>query len=92
MIVVNRQLCVANAFEQLLEERVPRFHKAVRTFYDKYGYPISRHIRTPLAADFTYAIMKPLEWLFLAVLYTFDVKPEDRIALQYLGVTKQQLM
>ena len=83
-IVVNRQLCVANAFEQLLEERTPRFHRAVRKFYDTYGYPVSRHIRTPLAADAVYLIMKPLEWLFVAALYLFDAKPEDRIARQYL--------
>lgn len=83
-IVVNRQLCVANAFEQLLMERVPRFHKAVRNFYDKYGYPISRHINKVWAADITYLIMKPLEWLFLVVLYLFDAKPETRICSQYL--------
>ena len=83
-IMVNRQLCVANAFEQLLEERTPRFHRAVRKFYDTCGYPISRHIRTPLTADIIYLIMKPLEWLFVAALYLFDAKPEDRIARQYL--------
>lgn len=83
-IVVNRQLCVANAFEQLLEERTPRFHQALRSFYDTYGYPVSRHIRTPLTADLIYLAMKPLEWLFVAVLYLFDAKPEDRIARQYL--------
>ncbi len=83
-IVVNRQLCVANAFEQLLEERTPRFHRGVRKFYDTYGYPISRHIWTPLTADITYLIMKPLELVFIAVLYLFDEKPEDRIARQYL--------
>lgn len=91
-IVVNRQLCVANAFEQLIEERTPRLHRAVRNFYDKYGYPVSRHITTPLAADITYLIMKPLELVFLAVLYTVDKKPEDRIALQYLGVNKKQII
>lgn len=83
-IVVNRQLCVANAFEQLLEERTPRFHRALRNFYDTYGYPISKHIKTPLSADVIYLIMKPLEWVFVAVLYLFDEKPEDRIARQYL--------
>ncbi len=82
-VTVNRQLCVANAFEQLLEERLPRFHSVVRGFYDKYGYPIARHIKTPLAADVVWIIMKPLEWLFLAVLYLFDPKPENRIAVQY---------
>ncbi len=85
-IMVNRQLCVANAFEQLLEERTPRFHRALRNFYDTYGYPVSRHIRTPLSADIIYLIMKPLEWLFVIVLYLFDEKPEDRIARQYLPI------
>lgn len=82
-VIVNRQLCVANAFEDLLHERWPRFHRAVRRFYDRYGYPISRHIRTKSSADLVYLIMKPLEWCFLAVLYLFDVKPENRIAVQY---------
>jgi len=27
--------------------------------------------------------MKPLEWLFAAVLYSFDLAPECRIARQY---------
>lgn len=83
-IMVNRQLCVANAFEQLLEERTPRFHRALRNFYDTYGYPVSRHITTPFCADVIYLIMKPLEWLFVIVLYLFDEKPENRIARQYL--------
>ena len=83
-IVVNRQLCVANAFEQLMEERWPRFHRAVRTFYDTYGYPISRHINHALIADVVYLLMKPLEWIFVAVLYLFDENPETRIHRQYL--------
>ena len=83
-IVVNRQLCIANAFEQLIEERLPKFHKLVRYIYDKYGYPISKHINTAIQADITYFIMKPLEWIFLIVLYLFDNKPENRIATQYL--------
>lgn len=83
-IVVNRQLCVANAFEQLLEERTPRFHKAVRNFYDTYGYPISKWITNPWSADVVYLLMKPLEWIFVVVLYLFDKKPENRIASQYL--------
>ena len=77
---------MANAFEQLLEEHTPRFHRALRNFYDTYGYPVSRHIRTPLSADIIYLIMKPLEWLFVIVLYLFDEKPEDRIARQYLPI------
>lgn len=88
-IVVNRQLCVANAFEQLMEERTPKFHRAVRHFYDTYGYPISRHINTAWAADVVYLLMKPLEWIFVFVLYLFDEKPENRIAGQYLPKEKK---
>lgn len=83
-VVVNRQLCVANAFEQILEERTPKFHKVVRHIYDTCGFPIARLIRTRLAADVVYVIMKPLEWLFVTVIYLCDVKPENRIAVQYL--------
>ena len=83
-IVVNRQLCVANAFEQILEERMPTLHRQVRHFYDAYGYPLSLHLQTPWRANLAYLFMKPLEWCFLLVLYLFDKKPEDRIARQYL--------
>lgn len=83
-IIVNRQLLVANAFEQLLEERMPRFHQHIRHFYDTYGLPVAKLIKTKLAADVVYVIMKPLEWIFLIVLYLFDKDPENRIALQYL--------
>ena len=84
-IVVNRQLCVANAFENLIEEKAPKFHKFVRYIYDKYGFPLSKHIHTSWQADITYILMKPLEWLFLLVLYIFDKKPENRITTQYIG-------
>lgn len=91
-IVVNRQLCIANAFEQLLEDKTPRFHRAVRRFYDKYGYPISKHITTKLRADIIYILMKPLEWIFLVTLYLFDVNPESRISLQYTGKKKSDFL
>ncbi|MDE6834678.1 MAG: hypothetical protein K2J39_10615 [Ruminococcus sp.] len=82
-IVVNRQLLIANAFEDLIHERFPKSHRKIRNFYDKYGYPVSRHITTPIRADIVYIIMKPLEWLFLMVLYMFDTQPENRISIQY---------
>ena len=84
-VVVNRQLCIANAFEQVLEERLPRFHKMVRSFYDTCGFPVASLIRTKRSADLVYFIMKPLEWFFLIVLYMSDTYPEDRIAMQYTG-------
>lgn len=91
-VIVNRQLEIANAFEQVLEERTPRFHKAVRGFYDKYGFPLASLIRTKLAADVVYLLMKPLEWVFLTVLYLTDVHPEDRIAIQYTGKRKEDFL
>ena len=89
-IVVNRQLCVANAFEQLLEEKTPNLHRKIRRFYDTYGYPISKHINTALAADIVYILMKPLEWFFVFILYLFDQKPENRINSQYMPKLQQQ--
>lgn len=82
-IVVNRQLLTANAFEDLIKERLPKFHRIIRNFYDKYGYPISKHIITQTRADIIYILMKPLEYIFLAFLYMFDTQPENRIAIQY---------
>lgn len=84
-VIVNRQLCIANAFEQILEERTPGLHRRVRHFYDTYGFPVARAIHSPYIADVIYILMKPLEWFFLAVLYLCDVKPENRIAVQYMG-------
>lgn len=84
-VIVNRQLCVANAFEQILQEKMPRLHHIIRHFYDAYGFPIAKKIRSPYTADLVYLCMKPLEWLFLIVIYFCDVKPENRIALQYTG-------
>lgn len=84
-VTVNRQLCVANAFEQILEERTPELHRRVRHFYDTYGFPVARMIRKRWIADLVYLLMKPLEWFFVIVLYLTEVHPEDRIALQYTG-------
>lgn len=84
-VIVNRQLCVANAFEQILEEKTPRLHRAVRHIYDTYGFPVAKLIRSRYTADMIYFLMKPLEWFFLIMLYLTDVNPENRIALQYTG-------
>ena len=90
-VVVNRQLQIANAFEQVLEERIPEIHKVIRYIYDKYGYPISKHIKTNILCDLVYLLMKPLEWLFLIIIYFNDIHPEDRIARQYLPKIKDTI-
>lgn len=83
-IVVNRQLCVANAFEDLLHTRWPRFARVARQTYDFCGLPVSRWIRTPLAADVTYLVMKPFEWGFYVALLLLDPEdPEKRIDRMY---------
>lgn len=87
-VVVNRQLCIANAFEQIFEERTPRLHRHLRHFYDTCGFPVARLIHSPYTADVIYFVMKPLEWLFLIILYFCDVNPENRIAVQYLPKPK----
>lgn len=82
-IIVNRQLCIANAFEEKIHDMFPRFHKVIRKIYDDYGFPISKLITTPLRADMVYVLMKPLEWIFLFFLYFTDTDPEKRIKRQY---------
>jgi hypothetical protein len=83
-IVVNRQLAVANAFEDLLHERWPRFGRLARRTYDALGLPVSRWIRWRLLADLVYLAMKPAEALFFAFLLLADPgDPEARIARMY---------
>ncbi len=83
-VVVNRQLEIANAFELVLEWKTPRLHRVIRGFYDKYGFPIARCIRTKTACDVVFILMKPLEWIFVTVLYLTLAHPENVIAVQYL--------
>lgn len=89
-IIVNRQLLIANAFEDLIAEKMPKFHRTVRGFYDKHGYPVSQLITTPTRADIVYILMKPLEYIFVFVLYLCDNHPENRIAVQYSDYKKSK--
>lgn len=87
VIICNRQLLIANAFEELLEEYAPSLHGFIRKNYNKVGNLIHRYyyvFNKPLVSDVIYILMKPLEWIFLLVLYTLDKNPENRIAVQYL--------
>lgn len=87
LIMCNRQLLVSNAFEELLEEKMPRLHRLIRRQYNKVGNMIYKHygvFNRKGVADFVYVLMKPAEWIFLIVLYLSDRNPENRIARQYL--------
>ena len=87
-IICNRQLLIANAFEEILEQKTPQLHLFIRTKYNKVGNFIHRYygvFNNKLLADMVYVFMKPLEWCFLFVIYVVDKKPENRIAVQYLN-------
>lgn len=83
-ILVNRQLAVANAFEDLLHARWPRFGRLARATYDRLGWPVSRYITRAWMADLVYLAMKPFEWGFYATLLLLDRDdPERRIDRMY---------
>ena len=85
-IIVNRQLQIANAFEELIADLSPTLHRFIRKNYDRYGYDLSKKIKSRWASNLTYILMKPLEWGFLLCLYTFCLRPEEKIRRQYLEV------
>ncbi|MEZ2444948.1 DUF6688 family protein [Chitinophaga sp. RCC_12] len=84
-IIVNRQLLIANAFEEMVQDFSPGLHRVIRHNYDKYGYNLSRKINNEQMANLTYRLMKPLEWIFLICLYLLCQQPEQRINRQYNG-------
>ena len=99
-IICNRQLLISNAFEDLIQEKFPFIHHIIRTKYNKVGDLIHRYyhvFNNKYLSDAIYLLMKPLELIFILVLYTFDEKPENRIAKQYLSFSdslhiKQQFL
>lgn len=90
-VTVNRQLLIANAFEQVISDRLPRTHRAIRRLYDRYGFDLATRIKTPWAADVVWVLMKPCEWVFLAVIYLCVNYPEDLIAMQYTDIHYRHL-
>lgn len=94
-IICNRQLLVSNAFEELLQERLPLVHKIIRKQYNKVGNVVHRYYNVfniKWFADLIYVLMKPLEFFFLLILYLFDRKPENRIAKQYLSIAERKIL
>lgn len=90
-IIVNRQLMIANAFEEKIEETFPKVHRWIRSVYDKYGYNLSKKITTPFGANLTYICMKPLECIFWGFLNLTDLTPQKRINSQYQITMYQQI-
>lgn len=95
IIICNRQLLISNAFEDLVQEKSPKFHKFIRNKYNKVGFIVHKYytiFNIKWISDLVYLLMKPLEWLFLISLYIFDKKPENRIAVQYLKKQDRKLI
>jgi len=82
-IIVNRQLQIANAFEEMIQRFTPRFHRFLRKIYDNYGYNLSTKINNEKLSNLTYILMKPLEYFFIICLYLFWKHPEELISKQY---------
>ena len=82
-IIVNRQLQVANAFEEWVKDVSPYAHRIIRRNYDQYGYNLSVKINSAGRSNITYMAMKPLEWFFVVCLYLFCPNPEQKIRKQY---------
>ena len=55
--------------------------------YDKYGINLAKRINNRKLSNLTYITMKPIEWIFLIILYSFYIKPEEIINNQYKYVT-----
>ena len=78
---------MANAFEELVWLKTPKLHRVIRHNYDRVGTIVRKYygvFNNKYISDIVYLLMKPLEWMFIFVLYLFDTNPENRIAKQYL--------
>ncbi|MBI1184113.1 hypothetical protein GC194_07570 [bacterium] len=94
-IMCNRQLLIANAFEEIIEQKLPKTHLLIRKTYNRIGNLIHRHyhfFNNKIISDTVYLLMKPLEFIFLLTIYTLDKKPENRIAQQYLSRSDREFI
>ena len=72
----------------MIQEKLPKTHRFIRKNYNKVGNFVHRYygiFNNKFVADAIYFMMKPLEYFFVLTLYTFDTKPENRIAKQYVS-------
>ena len=61
-VPITQQLITLKTFENLLEARRPRAHRALRSIYNRIGPPLAACIVHPILADFAYLLLKPAEW------------------------------
>ncbi len=60
---VNGQWRTLRRFEDHLARRQPGMHRRLRQLYNQVGPPVAARIRSPLAADVVYVLLKPIEWV-----------------------------
>lgn len=85
-IICNRQLLVSNAFEEMLQQKLPALHQFTRNQYNSVGKKIHKYyflFEKKWVSNAVYCFMKPAEWFFLICLYCTDKNPEKRISRQY---------
>lgn len=66
---VTKQLQHFKLFEIILKTLLPDFHKILRSIYDNIGLKLSKQIKTQWLANFSYLLLKPLEWLVCMLIY-----------------------
>lgn len=67
VFLVNRQMRRLKGAELVLLITVPWLHRVMRVVYDRLGPPLARRIEHPLAADFAYLALKPVELLAIVM-------------------------
>lgn len=61
-VPITQQLIALKTFENLLQARRPRAHRALRFAYNRIGPPLAACIVHPILADIAYLLLKPAEW------------------------------
>lgn len=72
--VANQQLLTFWKFESIWQDRFPGTHRIFRRIYNRVGPGVARRIRTKLAADIVYLLIKPFEAMAAIIVYVFQRK------------------
>lgn len=89
----NAQLRNFRAFEATWQVRAPASHAAFRRVYNVWGARMAGWIRDPWTADVVYLLLKPVEWMALALL-RFSGRPvlESRPALSHIALCEKPVV
>ncbi len=65
--ITNWQLCVFREFENCLRRTLPRFHRRLRSIYNRVGPPIAALIRFRWQADLVFLMLLPIQLVLAAI-------------------------